>query len=381
MTEEFKFNGGDSKSIREAFLDRKTYKESASLQDVQMLDTWYQYPNYGLLDHNYRPVVVAEGSGEENLREPDPQLGVGTPLLPFVRDAFTDFRNYYVNKTRTSNLDFPIFIGQVEPAIGYISFEAAYKTYLDTIRKDYMFYTLEKMNSYQDFHEKLLEIIELNIERFPVTRSGFLLSDKCPINVSGMCVELTLLDYEKDAPKADMLNNYEFKCFAEVANSYGFYIDKNVPWRLIANLESSQMRSYINRYRPDTDFNVILEKTFRKKTEQDDVASVINFYRLVFLDMVEYLEVNRNFAWNMLDQILHTLKIRMLETGIDMNHYTKNRIEVENLFNFYRRSQNAPLYRACQSKIGDICAEKISKIYLAKSKINSYTKTTLKDYM
>ena len=69
MAEEFKFNGGDSKSIREAFLDRKTYKESASLQDVQMLDTWYQYPNYGLLDHNYRPVVVAEGSGEENLRE------------------------------------------------------------------------------------------------------------------------------------------------------------------------------------------------------------------------------------------------------------------------------------------------------------------------
>lgn len=381
MSEHFKFSGGNSKSMREAFLDRKLYKESAFLRDISMIDTWYQYPNYGLLDHNYRPIVVAEGSNQENLREMDPELGDGTPLLPFVKDAFTDFRNYYVNTTRTNNLDFPVFIGQVEPAIGYISFDSAYRSYIDSVRQDYMHYALERMDSYQQFPEKLLEVIELNIQRFPISRSGFLLSDKCPINVSGLCVELTLLDYAKDAPKADLLNNFEFKCFADVANAYGFYIDKNVPWRLIANLESPQMQSYVERYRPGTDLNIILEKTFRKKTEQDDIESIVNFYRLVFSDMVEYLNVDRSFSWNVKDQIVHTLKIRMLETGISMEDYSRNRIEVENIYGLFRGSEGSPLYRACQSKIGDICSKKLSEIYLAKSKINSYNKTTLKDYM
>ena len=379
--QDFVFNGGESKTTREAFVDRKLYKESAFLEDIKMIDTWYQYPNYGLLDHNYRPVAVEEGSAEENLKEIEPKLGAGVSLLPFVRDAFTDFRNYYVSKTKTNNLGFPIFIGQVEPTIGYISFESAYNSYLNSIVQNYMHLALEKMNSYDQFTEKLLEVIEINIQRFPITKSGFLLSDKCPINVSGLCIELTLLDYDKDSIKADMLNNFEFKCFADVANAYGFYIDKNVPWRLIADLESMQMKAYVDKYRPNTDFNTILEKTFRKKTEQDDVSSVGNFYRLVYSDMVEYLEVDRSFSWNLRDQIVHTLKIRMLETGQNMDQYTKNRIDIQNLYSLYSYADGQPIYRGCSSKIGDLCAEKLSQIYLAKSKINSYNKTTLKEYM
>ena len=84
MSEHFKFNGGNSKTIRESFLDRKNYKQNAFLKNVKMLDTWYQYPDYGLLNHEYRPVVVAEGSNAENLKDPEPQLGAGVPLLPFV---------------------------------------------------------------------------------------------------------------------------------------------------------------------------------------------------------------------------------------------------------------------------------------------------------
>ena len=54
----FDFKGGTSKDFRTSFKDRKHYKEEAKLQDVNMLDTWYQYPNYGLLNKNYEPVIL-----------------------------------------------------------------------------------------------------------------------------------------------------------------------------------------------------------------------------------------------------------------------------------------------------------------------------------
>ncbi len=381
MSEKFTFNGGNSKSTRESFQDRRSYKQSARLKGVQMIDTWYQYPNYGLLNSDYKPCVVEEGSEKENLKKFDSLLGVGQRSLPFVVDAFQDFRRYYVSKTNTANLDFPLFINEAVPVFTYVSFETVYVDYLTKVVNDYMFLTLRKMTSYEQFHEKLTEIIEKNIQRFPITKSGFLLSDKCPINVSGLCIELAPLDYSLDNLKGDMLSEKEFQCFAEVANTYGFYIDKNAPWRLIANLESEAMQSYITRYRPGTDYNIILNKTFRSKTEYEDVASVNYFYYLVYNKMLEFVGDERPWNWPQSEIISHTLMIRMLETGIDMSLYKVYNDNIQNLLQVYSSSFQGQPLRPISAKIGDICSERLREIYSSREKLNSYNKTTLKDYM
>ena len=44
------------------------------------------------------------------------------------------------------------------------------------------------------------------------------------------------------------VNNINFKTYLLAAAKFGFMVDQNAPWRLIANLESNNMRAYISKY-------------------------------------------------------------------------------------------------------------------------------------
>ena len=215
-----------------------------------------------------------------------------------------------------------------------------------------------------------------------------MLSTKCPIAVSGLVVELADLEYSKDDIKSDILNSIEFQCFAELATQSGFFVDKNAPWRLIANLESPMMKSYIERYKPDASAETILNKTFRQKTQYEDISSVYYFYSSVYREILTRIGVSgpsgpppeTRGTQGQEFLISETLRIRMLETDIPHSEYSRFNNEVLSLHRTYAsRFPENPLKQA-SGKIGKICSEKLKEIYLAKSQINSYDKTTLKDY-
>ena len=65
----FNFKGGTSKDFRTSFKDRKEYKENAIIKGVEMLDTWYQYPNYGLLNSKFEPVILNTDENFSNLSD------------------------------------------------------------------------------------------------------------------------------------------------------------------------------------------------------------------------------------------------------------------------------------------------------------------------
>ena len=245
---------------------------------------------------------------------------------------------------------------------------------------EYASLVLENISSFDQFNDELYKVLRANISKFPVTKSGFLLSEQCPINVSGLCVEFAVLDFNSDSEKAKLFDTKEFQCYAEVANVYGFYIDKNAPWRLIANLQSNAMKQYIDRYRPGTDTDIILDKTFRSKTQYEDISSVYYFYAAVFKELLSIVDIQRPYYMPIEEMISTTLKFRMLETGIPMDKFEQNKNDVLDLHRMYSsRFPDDPL-RQASGKIGKICSEKIKQIYLAKSRIDSYNTTTLKEY-
>ena len=388
MTDKFDFKGGTSPDIKTAYRERKRYKETAFLNGVDFIDTWYQYPNYGLLNADYEPVVLNSDEYYSNMTTlsspPEPEVRAAS----FVASAFRNFRDYYVAKTTSARLDFPVFIGEAIPTVAHISFEDSYLEYLDALVSQYADFVLDEMTSVDMFTKLLSYFVEINIKKFPITRSGFLLSTKCPIAVSGLVVELADLEYSKDDRKSDILNSIEFQCFAELATQSGFFIDKNAPWRLIANLESPMMKSYIERYKPDASAETILNKTFRQKTHYEDISSVYYFYSNVYREILTRIgvsgpsgpppEVRGTQGQEFL--ISETLRIRMLETDIPHSEYSRLNNEVLSLHRTYAsRFPENPLKQA-SGKIGKICSEKLKEIYLAKSQINSYDKTTLKDY-
>ena len=376
----FNFKGGDSQNFRESFKDRKEYKENAKLEGVLFLDTWYQYSNYGLLNANFEPVVLNNDELNGNLTEFGDYTEPGLAAASFVTRAFQNFREYYVAKTQLARLDFPQFIQTAVPKYAHDDFDTVYNAYIMGMINTYADLVQEDMSSFEDFNSLLFNLIESNIEKFPITRSGFLLSSECPISVSGLTIELAELQYYSDAEKSQLFNSHEFKCFAELATSMGFYLDKNAPWRLIANLESPVMKGYISDYQPNTTTENVLNMTFRQKTHYEDISSVYYFYASVLSTIYNRLDIQAAPSFNQEFLISETLKIRMLETGIDMTKFPTLNRQVIDLHRVYApRFPENPLKQA-SGKIGKICSEKLKEIYLAKSQINSYDKTTLKDY-
>lgn len=376
----YDFKGGTSQNFRDSFNDRRQYKENAKLEGVRFLDTWYQYPNYGLLNKDFEPVVLNNDELNSNLSEFGDYTTSGLAAASFVTRAFQNFRDYYISKTQLSRLDFPMFIGTAIPRNAYDDFDTVYGAYILSRINTYADLLQETMRDFKNFNALLYNLIESNIGKFPITRSGFLLSSECPISVSGLTIELAELQYYSDIEKSQLLNSQEFKCFAELVTSMGFYVDKNAPWRLIADLDSPVMEQYISSYQASTTTENILNKTFRQKTHYEDISSVYYFYASVLATIYRRLGIESTPSFNQEFLISETLKIRMLEIGMDMEEFSPLNRQVIDLHRVYApRFPENPLKQA-SGKIGKICSEKLKEIYLAKSQINSYDKTTLKDY-
>ena len=218
----YDFKGGTSQNFRDSFNDRRQYKENAKLEGVRFLDTWYQYPNYGLLNKDFEPVVLNNDELNSNLSEFGDYTTSGLAAASFVTRAFQNFRDYYISKTQLSRLDFPMFIGTAIPRNAYDDFDTVYGAYILSRINTYADLLQETMRDFKNFNALLYNLIESNIGKFPITRSGFLLSSECPISVSGLTIELAELQYYSDIEKSQLLNSQEFKCFAELVTSMGF---------------------------------------------------------------------------------------------------------------------------------------------------------------
>ena len=79
---------------------------------------------------------------------------------------------------------------------------------------------------------------------------------------SGLCIDVQSLSYSEDEPKIEFINSPNFQQFRRIANQYGFMVDKNVPWRLVANINSPQMLQYASEYQEISTVDDIINKFF-----------------------------------------------------------------------------------------------------------------------
>jgi len=125
----------------------------------------------------------------------------------------------------------------------------------------------------------------------PITKVAFIKSRRCPVNCSGLVVEIANLDFSNDYEKVVKFynsNNWEF--YVQACASYGFMIDRNAPWRLIADIGSDPIRSPMMDYAEEYGFN-----------STNDIIE--NSYKTVHL---EYYE---NFKKNLLE-LYNKTKVR-----------------------------------------------------------------------
>lgn len=92
----------------------------------------------------------------------------------------------------------------------------------------------------------------------PITLSGFTEAKMTPIYASGLVIEIAPAPYDDDYEKGYKFLDANFPLVANIVAQYGFSIDANIPWRLVADLNNPAMIEYmlgvpLDEYNADAD--------------------------------------------------------------------------------------------------------------------------------
>lgn len=238
----------NSYNINKFFEDYVLQKEYYSYQ----FDGWKDKSFYGLIDNRNRAIypknaVMAYNSNDNS---------VSYKNLLFVADAFQDLKKYHksflLNNKFDPNSSIYISLNIRAAAADLDNLFIAYSNKLYGIFTN-TFMTIDRSAKIKDittFINQFLTFIRSVSPFVPITRSAFIKSKICPLSVSGLTIDFAEPeDFSDTRAKADKyISDPNFDIFLEHCKRFGFMVDRNAPWRIVADLESPVMKDYYKRY-------------------------------------------------------------------------------------------------------------------------------------
>jgi len=227
------------------FEQRLLYREKSfsRLLDLTPLDLLYEKPFYGKVDIHGTPIYPSE----INMTQ---LPGAGLMLaLDFVAVAFRDFKNFMDRAMASNQRLFTDMFSSFIPKSALVNVHQAYndhfvKNVFEIFANEYMNVPRinRKIRNFDDLTREFLHYTKAMSNELPVTKTAFIVSPFCPNAISGLFIEL------ENLPHGDDLVNYKrflsapsFNRYLKVAANFGFYVDKNAPWRIAANMDSPPM--------------------------------------------------------------------------------------------------------------------------------------------
>ena len=181
------------------------------------------------------------------------QAQTGVSALNFVVDAFSDLAIQFEKCTLTNKIDpndkylsnLTVYRAYQDPHIMYRQYKDAYFAGIANMFRK----SKTKIKTFEEFVAQLMVSIEAAAQTVPFTLPAFIKSRRCPINVSGLAVEIAAESAANDDEKINLFTkskNWEF--YLNACKSYGFMVDQMAPWRLVADIGSSAMLKYAAKY-------------------------------------------------------------------------------------------------------------------------------------
>jgi len=269
------FVGSNSqKKIKDLYEARVKYKEAtldaSDGQSLPLIDLWYDKTMYGRVDDHQDTVWPSE----TNLV----LLTDTCTVLDFVSVAFNDLSAKWKDLQNMGVASSVGIFSELLPFAGWISSHEKYHVYMETVFSDFQTWVRSdgrdtKMLTYTNFMDAFCEFVADRSPHTPFTRSSFLRSTYSDICNTGLNLELEHVGVAHDddyAKYTAILQDENWELFALLTKQYGFYIDKNAPWRLIANINSAPMREYMAEFGIESTgqmFRLYYYKAFRKDLE------------------------------------------------------------------------------------------------------------------
>ena len=254
---------------------KKLFEDPGGLGS-NFIDLWYDVPFYGKVNPQGRLVVVDQTFLQYSGRD-------ATILLNFVFAAFEDFKSY-MNRAGAH--------GKSDLATAFKNFNPK-QSFIDPVGQ-YMMYGL---NIILNFNENILatssrggrqivptfaSYISQFLKYFGTISnvfsfSGYFASSEVGIGSTGLALSLLDQDADNDFLKNKIFKNAEFYKYTRAAAKFGFRVDKNAPWTLVADLKSQPMQKYLVQ-KNIQNINVLFANYFNSAAEHDVTLTALLLY-------------------------------------------------------------------------------------------------------
>ena len=276
------------------FTQRKYY---ATSEDVYLMrwdtpkpiDIWYERPLWGKVDTKQR-VIFPFGQ----ILKP---IGNNLSAINFVADAYTDFKRFVLQARAAFRTSVGSFIDVDRPKKAYEDSYGRYQDYfVDDLQPVFVDDFLNdqrrrEINNFKNFMDYYLQYVDINLS-VPHTLCGFILSPRMSHRNSGLVINLSNDNPGKDSEKwTKYLSNDFFQDYAKIAASFGFYINKNTPWSIVANLNSNRLKQYMANYALTNAEKVFDSYYFQ--AEEISYYSYKNFMVLSYLSLITSAIANK----------------------------------------------------------------------------------------
>jgi hypothetical protein len=207
------------------------------------------------------------------LKQINSQYSENLFCINFVADAFEDLRNYLKVQTFAKLTSDNFFTSNWD---GVNAWQDPHIFYDNRMADLYQVYV--RGNLYLNNNNNLVENVDdfLRIffndfypstnKRMPLTKSGILASKYYNPTSTGLCIEISSDSHSLDSVKFNkFLKSPNFEYYLLAAAKFGFFVDKNAPWRLVANLNSPAMQKYMLEYQLTLNnvFDTVYVKTYK----------------------------------------------------------------------------------------------------------------------
>ena len=195
---------------------------------------------YGRIDRKFVPIETGGYVLKPINNTSDPTSGI--VAINFVADMFNDMINQFKKQNMRGKISLDNeFLSNLKAYKAYVDPRKEYNNYksiyLDTLKNLFYSKQAQKFENFNQFVNTLVKFLSVSIDKQPFTYTGFLKSKHCTVMSSGLAIEIADAEYQDDLRKYDdFVQSKNWPTFVNTCNIYGFMIDYNVPWRIVADI-------------------------------------------------------------------------------------------------------------------------------------------------
>ena len=262
------YKENNRESAFELFNKKLVYLSDSSSDTYRnLIDFTAEKILYGRVNRIFVPIVIPQNTTRLKNFSSESVTSSGLKALDFVVDAFNDLQRQFVKCSKIGNIDnsdpyltnLKVYKAYIDP---YVRYERYIRQLKSIIKTDPIIDSIN-LQDFKTLSDSLFNVMENASKTNPLTFPAYIKSKKTPINISGLAIEIADLNASNDDEKINaFINSKNWDFYLNTCRSYGFMVDQNVPWRLIADIGSQPMLEYARNYN-STSTDQILVKYYQ----------------------------------------------------------------------------------------------------------------------